>query len=250
MVKRTLNPVEAERRKQKLKEHRKSQARKVEQRLVKIADRDPGRLRDKLKALEEVQKEKGRLNHTEQRTLDNLRRDLRLLETNRKGSTTSHTEHDKEQQPQLSLPQTDRLGKASIFYDPEFNPYGKAPNGYENVKYPLVNPYEYPDNKQIVDIPMPEGDPPRFYKVKDYDASLSVDEVRRDFVKESIQAGLLPTALMGSIKRTTAAPKAEVKPKPIPETGSDSEFGEYASEEEEYRKKRRHVELEDVEDEG
>ncbi|ANZ73798.1 BA75_00492T0 [Komagataella pastoris] len=77
------------------------------------------------------------------------------------------------------------LGKRSIFYEPQWNPLGKAPKGFKNVPYPLKNPKDYPSDPTTEKIPIPEGPPPKYYKRKI--TAIEAPEERRDLYKETLQ---------------------------------------------------------------
>lgn len=75
----------------------------------------------------------------------------------------------------------EKLGRQSIFFDPEWNPLGLAPSSFphKNIKYdPKLHKHHQLTN--VLDIPLPDMPQPKYYKLRDYSAVIQSEEVLRD----------------------------------------------------------------------
>ncbi|ODV94570.1 hypothetical protein PACTADRAFT_50447 [Pachysolen tannophilus NRRL Y-2460] len=102
-----------------------------------------------------------------------------------------------------------KLGSKSIFYDPEWNPYGTVPEKYAN-KYPNLR--YFPSKKQKseivkLDIALPLDDPPIFYKL---DSSIINNKVsmsnaheleQEELAKEKLQKSLVPISVLNKKRK-------------------------------------------------
>ncbi|OWB48547.1 hypothetical protein B5S27_g82 [[Candida] boidinii] len=124
-----------------------------------------------------------------------------------------------------SKPIAKKLGKSSIFYDPEWNPFGISPEGLENQEYTsqentiddtnedgkviLINKQTYKNQKTnegqlnfINSIKLPNEIKPRFYKIKNYKNEIENKEIKKiEIIKNQINSSnLIPTQIIKNNK--------------------------------------------------
>lgn len=122
-------------------------------------------------------------------------------------------------------PLAKKLGKSSIFYDPEWNPFGISPEGLENQEYTrqentiddtnengklfLINKQTYQNQKSneeqlnfINSIKLPNETKPRFYKIKNYKNEIENKEIKKiEIIKNQINSSnLIPTQIIKNNK--------------------------------------------------
>ncbi|OWB57679.1 hypothetical protein B5S28_g3643 [[Candida] boidinii] len=111
-----------------------------------------------------------------------------------------------------------KLGKSSIFYDPEWNPFGISPDGLENQEYTkkdettnedleviLINKQTFKNQKineeqasLINSIKLPKEIKPRFYKIRNYKNEIENEEIKKiEIIKKQINSSnLIPTQII------------------------------------------------------
>lgn len=187
----------------KKREQKKNQQLRQTRRLERIQRLNPDKLKQQIADLEiRKRNSNGHLRLSEEKILENLKNDLSAWEKNQRVEVNKQT----------TVPQeaSKELGKRSIFFEPEWNPLGLAPPGFPNLSVPSKNRHRCPEasqtitincvSLQISSIPIPPDSPPRFYKTNAVSA-IENTEYKRDLLHESVNTGLLPTAVMRKQKK-------------------------------------------------
>lgn len=186
-------------RRQRARELKKLKEQRQTQKLERIKNMNPQRLQRRIDELEQKKTKQGGHLGQEEKVLEGLRKDLALLKK------TTGIQDSPPESPLPGLSQAEEetpeanlsLGKNSIFYDPEWNPFGRAPEGYTN--YTLTNlpdPVSYAPDPEAVNIPLPTEEKPKFYK--------PLDTVKTIFegsaiVKDRDVRSFMPTAVKRKI---------------------------------------------------
>lgn len=117
------------------------------------------------------------------------------------------------------------------------SPLGIAPKGLQNVTYPLKTPFEHEIDPQVETIPIPNSPPPRFFKIQQAQSTYeSAPEVK---LLSAASTKFIPS----TIRNKTVKIQKETEDNED-DDGDENEMKEYASEEEEYLRKRKADELE------
>lgn len=165
------NDLRNEQRKQQLKIQQKQ---KHQLKLQKLTNADPIRLYKQIQRL----KSQGELNERDAKYLSGLEEDWLFIEKNglHKEVLKNFLEEIETKQKAKELEQSKQYGSKSIYFNPELNPLGKVPKNiinpqkpFNNYTIPLKhqNKYNYPKDPEIdvLNIILPQGDPPKFYKL-------------------------------------------------------------------------------------
>ncbi|KAG7660569.1 uncharacterized protein J8A68_005988 [[Candida] subhashii] len=166
-----------------LKQNERKRQSKIQQRqkhqfkLDKLKQIDPIKLYHRIKRLEEQESRSIK----DDEYLNNLQQDWEFIEKNKLHQLKIKTFFDNQQKlQQQKQKELNKLwGQKSIYFNPELNPLGKIPDinnlserlePLENLTIPLKNrkqitKYESDPLIQQLNIKLPSGDPPRFYKL-------------------------------------------------------------------------------------
>ncbi|CAM9024443.1 unnamed protein product [Wickerhamomyces anomalus] len=202
-----LNIVEQE----KLK---KAKEQRSKEKLERLSQVDPKRLKKRIADLEgKKSRNNGRLLINEQRQLDSLLKDLEYI--NRKNLVK-----EDEPEPEHKESKPIELGLKSL----------------QNVTYPLKTPFEHEIDPQVETIPIPNSPPPRFFKIQQAQSTYeSAPEVK---LLSAASTKFIPS----TIRNKTV--KIQKETEDNEDDDDENEMKEYASEEEEYLRKRKADELE------
>lgn len=153
--------LSSEIRKNELKHQSKIQQRQKRQHMMaKLADVDPVRLYRQIERLERENDNPKRLRL--------LREDWAFIRKNglHKEKVGRFLEQLEAERMQKERDAARLWGSKSVFWNPELNPLGKVPIGYDNVTKPVKQRTKYPVDPRVeaLGVTLPPGPPPRFYK--------------------------------------------------------------------------------------
>ncbi|KAH3678279.1 hypothetical protein WICMUC_001603 [Wickerhamomyces mucosus] len=153
-----------------LEKLKKFKEQRAKERLERLKTLDPQRLQTRVNDLR-VKKENnnGRLIHNEQRLLQNLEKDLESITKHNLNTNNEAEDGDLQQEQEISEV---KLGRKSVFYDPEWNPIGLPPKGFTNLEYnSIIHNTEY----DALDIPLPSEPQPKFYKLRQFETTYEAE---------------------------------------------------------------------------
>lgn len=131
----------------------------------KLKNVDPKRLYAQIHRLEN---DPERQHKQDIKKLESLKRDWQWIVNNGLHAPVVKTIlNEEESRKRAKLEAESKLwGKKLVFFNPELNPLGKVPLGYDNVKTDDFSPQIVPADPMVehLNIQLPAGDPPQFYK--------------------------------------------------------------------------------------
>ncbi|KAH3687654.1 hypothetical protein WICPIJ_001371 [Wickerhamomyces pijperi] len=194
-------PSDSSRKKSKTKQQRQAKLQRQQDRETRLSQSDPSYLRHRIDTLlhRKSTSHNGKLNTKDEKTLIELQNDWTYLEKkgkipssllareedqSREETTTNQltTQPEPEVKPQI------KLGRDSIFFDPQWNPLGLAPKsslGLANIKFDPKKHSHDQRPQQALNIPLPETPQPKYYKLKEYSAIMESDEVLREGISSA-----------------------------------------------------------------
>ncbi|GME79202.1 unnamed protein product [[Candida] boidinii] len=205
-----------------------------EAKIKKLNQKNISKLKDEIKSLNDKKQlfssTGKKLPFHEIKKLNDLNNDLKLY--NQYNDTNNDPKKSRNDLNQDESTETSeiksiakKLGKSSIFYDPEWNPFGISPEGLENQEYTkqeqtihdtnedrkviLINKKSYQNQKSneeqlsfINSIRLPNETKPRFYKIKNYKNEIENKEIKKiEIIKNQINSSnLIPTQIIKNNK--------------------------------------------------
>ncbi|CAI5757840.1 unnamed protein product [Candida verbasci] len=177
---------------QEFKQNEKRQQNRIQQKqkhefmMKKLSKIDPIKLFYKIENLEKKENK----SKTDEHHLNLLKDDWEFIEKNKLHlKKLEKLKKELETKERLKLKQKSKLwGDKSVYFNPELNALGKVPNGYKNLTIPLKERVKYEPDPLIkqLNIKLPTGSPPQFYKlIQNTSKSMKSEEPEQKKIKLS-----------------------------------------------------------------
>ncbi|CUM66871.1 uncharacterized protein PRCAT00004555001 [Priceomyces carsonii] len=172
MIRRNWSLADDVRKNEKRRQQKVQERQKFQFKNDKLSKVDPVRLYRQIQRLEA----NGDDSEAQKKYLKNLKSDWEfIIEHNMHKEIVEPFLKKVEQEEKKSLQEKRKLwGRQSIYFNPELNPLGKVPNHLSDLLRPLPNltkPLKVKEGYKIdplideLGVVLPEGDPPKFYKM-------------------------------------------------------------------------------------